>query len=111
MVFVSKDMEEKLLNKKDFINEVAKRCMVTPYVVDEIFNISSGVAVEELLKGNQVEIPKMGKFTLKERASTSYKGLFGKDDCIVKGYVYPHFQVSNSIKLKIKNGSRNIKTI
>lgn len=27
MVFISKDMEEQLLNKNHFINEVAKRCM------------------------------------------------------------------------------------
>ena len=50
------------MNKKDFTNEVAKRCMVTPYVVDEIFNVSSGVVIENLLKGEQVEIPKLGKF-------------------------------------------------
>lgn len=99
------------MNKKDFTNEVAKRCMVTPYVVDEIFNISSGVAVEELLKGNQVDIPKMGKFILKERKSTSYNGLFGKEDCTIDGYVYPHFQVANFIKTKIKNGVKSPKTI
>ena len=52
MVLILKDMEEQLLNKKDFTNEVAKRCMVTPYVVDEIFNISSGVIIENLLKNN-----------------------------------------------------------
>lgn len=111
MESVLKDVEEQLLNKKDFTNEVAKRCMVTPYVVDEIFNISSGVAVEELLKGNQVEIPKMGKFTLKERKSTTYKGLFGKEDCTIEKYVYPHFQIANFIKTKVKNGVKNPKTI
>lgn len=99
------------MNKKDFTNEVAKRCMVTPYVVDEIFNISSGVIIEELLKGNQVEISKIGKFILKKRKSTTYKGLFGKDDCTVEGYIYPHFQVANSIKTKIKNRVKYPKTI
>lgn len=99
------------MNKKDFVKEVSKRCMVTTYVVDELFNIAAGVAVEELLKGNQVEIPKMGKFTLKERKSTSYKNLFGKDNCMVNGYVYPHFQVANYIKTKIKNGVKYPKTI
>ena len=85
--------------------------MITPYVVDEVFNVSSGVAVEELLKGNQVEIPKMGKFILKERKSTAYNGLFGKENCIVDGYVYPRFQVANVIKTKIKNGGKYHKTI
>jgi len=111
MVFILKDMEGWLLNKKDFTNEVARRCMVTPYMVEEIFNISSGVVVEELLKGNQVEIHKMGKFTLKERKPTVYKGLFGKTDCTVDRYVYPQFQVANFIKTKIKNGVKYPKAI
>ena len=99
------------MNKTDFINEVARRSMVTTYVVDEIFNISSGVAIEELLKGNQVEIPKIGKFILKTRKSTSYKGLFGKSNCTVDEYVYPSFKIANNIKTKFKNGSKKPKTI
>lgn len=93
------------------MDEVSKRCMVTPYVVDEIFNISSGVAVEELLRGNQVEIPKLGKFTLKERKTTAYKKLFGKEERMIEGYAYPSFQVANLIKTKVKNGGKLPKTI
>lgn len=110
MAFISEDTEEQLLNKKDFINEVAKRSMVTPYLVDEIFRVLSDVTTEELLKGNQVEIPKMGKFTLKERKPTSYKKLFGKENCTVDGYVYPYFQVANCIKTKVKNRFKYPKT-
>lgn len=111
MVLNLKDMVVRTLNKKDFVEEVAKRCMVTTYVVDEIFNISSGITIEELLKGNQVEIPKIGKFMLKERKPTAYKGLFGKDNCTLEGYSYPHFQVANSIKTKVKKGKQSPKLI
>ena len=37
--------------------------------MDEIFNVSSGVIIENLLKGNQVEIPKLGKFILREKST------------------------------------------
>lgn len=100
-----------LLNKNDFVNEVSKRCMVTPYVVEEIFNVSSSITIEELLKGRQVEIPKMGKFVLKKRKSTSYKKLFGKDNCTIQEYTYPSFQIANFIKTKIKNGAKSPKYI
>lgn len=97
-------MEEQLLNKKDFTNEVAKRCMVTPYVVDEIFNVSSGVAIENLLKGEQVEIPQLGKFILKKKKETTYKNLYGHSEKTVGEMTYPIFQVSNNIKNRVKNG-------
>lgn len=99
------------MNKNDFVNEVSKRCMITPYVVEEIFNVSSGIAVEELLKGKQVEIPKMGKFIIKKRKTTSYKKLFGKDDYTVQEYIYPSFQIANFIKTKIKNRAKSPKYI
>lgn len=110
MIFVLKDTEERSLNKKDFINEVAKRCMVTPYVVDEIFNVSSGVIIENLLKGNQVEIPKLGKFILREKKETTYKNLYGNSEKTVGRMTYPLFQVTNNIKNRVKNGCQHKKT-
>lgn len=110
MVFISKDMEEQLLNKKDFTNEVAKRCMITPYVVDEIFNVSSGVIIENLLKGEQVEIPKIGKFILREKKETTYKNLYGNGEKTVGKMIYPLFQITNNIKNRVKNGYQYKKT-
>lgn len=109
MVFISKDMGEQLLNKNDFINEVAKRCMVSPYVVDEIFNVSSGVIIENLLKGNQVEIPKLGKFILREKKETTYKNLYGNREITIGKMTYPLFQVTNNIKNRVKNGHQQKK--
>ena len=109
MAFILKDMGEQLLNKNDFINEVAKRCMVTPYVVDEIFNVSSGVIIENLLKGNQVEIPKLGKFILREKKETTYKNLYGNSEKTIGKMTYPLFQVTNTIKNRVKNGYQHKK--
>lgn len=106
IIFILKDMEEQLLNKKDFTNEVAKRCMVTPYVVDEIFNVSSGIVIENLLKGEQVEIPSLGKFILRDKKETTYKNLYGNKEKTVGKMTYPLFQITNNIKNRVKNGSK-----
>lgn len=102
----SKDAEEVLLNKKDFISEVAKRCMITPYVVEEIYNVSSGLVAETLIKGEQIEIPKMGKFVLKEKKETTYKNLYGGESKTVGKTVYPLFQVASWLKTRVKNGHK-----
>ena len=92
------------MNKKSFVEEVSKRCMITTYVLDEIFNVSSGVIIENLLKGEQVEVPQLGKFVLKEKKETTYKNLYGNNEKIVGKMVYPLFQITNNIKNRVKNG-------
>lgn len=78
--------------------------MITTYVLDEIFNVSSGVIIENLLKGEQVEVPQLGKFVLKEKKETTYKNLYGNNEKIVGKMVYPLFQITNNIKNRVKNG-------
>ena len=98
------------MNKKDFVNEVAGRCMLTPYVVDEVFNISFGVIAENLLKGEQVEVPKLGKFVLREKSATTYTNLFGGKSKTIDKTIYPLFQIATGLKNKVKNGQHNIRT-
>lgn len=92
------------MNKNDFINEVARRCTVAPYVVDEIFNASSGIVVENLLKGTNVDLPGLGKFVLKERKEATYKNLYGSNEKTIGKIIYPLFQVTGQIKKRVKNG-------
>lgn len=92
------------MNKTDFSNEVARRCMVTSYVVDEIYNVSSGLVAEKMIAGEQVELPKFGKFTFKKRKGTIYKNLYGGKDKIVDETVHPTFTMSPALKNRIKNG-------
>lgn len=83
---------------------------MTPYAVDEIFNVASGVIIENLLKGEQVEIPKLGRFVLREKKETTYKNLYGSHKKTVGSMTYPLFQVANSIKNRVKNGYQSKKT-
>lgn len=110
MEYPLKDMEEILLNKKEFIEEVAKRSMLTPYVIEEIYNVSSGLIVEKLIARESVEIAHIGKFNLKEKGETTYKNLFGEKEKTIPKTIYPIFHVNNNIKNRIKN-SYNVKRI
>lgn len=94
------------MTKKEFVEEVAKRCMLTPYVVEEMFNVSFGIIGEYLLKGQKVDIPKLGSFSTRERKDTEYQNLFGKGQQFVEGYKYPAFQISAGLKNRIKNGNK-----
>lgn len=94
------------MTKKDFTDEVAKRCMVTPYVVEEIYNVSSGLIAETLIRGEQVEVPKLGKFVLKEKKETTYKNLYGGENVTVGKTFYPLFQVATWLKTRVKNGHK-----
>lgn len=98
------DMEEIQLNKKEFINEVAKRCMVTDYIINEIYNISSELIAEKLISGEEIELPKLGRFHLTTRKATIYKNLFGKKERIIETTTYPIFKICNSLKTRVKNG-------
>ena len=102
----SSNMGVIILNKKEFIEEVSKRCMLTSYVVEEVFNVSFGVVCEYLLKGQKVDIPKFGSFSTRERKDTEYKNLFGKGSKTVDGYQYPAFQIAAGLKNKIKNSNK-----
>ncbi len=99
------------MNKKEFINEVAKRSMVTDYMVNEIYNISSELVAEKLISDEEVEIPKLGRFRLSTRKATIYKNLFGKKEKTVAMTTYPIFKICNSLKMRVKNGHKYDKSI
>lgn len=84
------------MNKKEFIEEVARRCMVKKYVIEEIYNVSSGVIAEKLIAGDSVELPNMGKFEIRKMHSKNF--VFSKHDLCI----YPGFKVSTSLKNRIK---------
>ena len=106
MVLNLNNMEVVTLNKKEFVEEVSKRCMLTSYVVEEVFNVSFGVIGETLLKGQKVDVPKLGSFSVRERKDIEYQNLFGKGQQVVEGYQYPAFQISAGLKNRIKNGNK-----
>lgn len=91
------------MNKKEFVEEVAKRCMLTKYVVDEIYNVSSGLVAEKLILGEPVELPNMGKFEIREKNA---KNLISVKDGVC---FYPSFKIGNMLKNRVKNGHKYAK--
>ena len=43
-------MEAMRLNKKEFIEEISKRCQMTTYAVEELYTVSSGLVAERLIE-------------------------------------------------------------
>ncbi len=103
-------MEEASVNKVEFINEVANRCTLTSYHVEEVFHVSFELIIEQLIHGEQVDIPKWGRFSLKKKKATTYKNLFGEAEKSVNECVYPIFQIANGLKTRVKNGHKYKKT-
>lgn len=104
MEYFLRDVEEKLLNKKDFIEEVSHRSMLTKYVIAEIYNLSYGIIAEKLISGEAVELPNLGKFEIREKKA---KNLIATPDGTC---VYPAFKIGNALKNRIKNGHKYKKT-
>ena len=105
-----KDLEEILLNKNEFINEVAKRCNVPSYIIVESFNVISNVVAERLISGETVEFPKIGRFYMVKRKEMTGKNLFGKSEKELNPCTYPSFKIFKSLKNRVKNGYRYSKS-
>lgn len=101
-----KDMEEIILNKKEFINEIAKRCNISTYVIEEHFNVMAEIIAEKLIVGENVEIPKLGKFHMVKRKELIGKNLFGECEKQLEACTYPSFKIFKPLKTRIKNGHR-----
>lgn len=100
MGYISKDMEGMSLNKKEFIEEVADRSMLTKYVVDEIYNISYGIIAEKLISGESIELPNLGRFEVRKKNA---KNLISVNDGFC---AYPAFKIGNALKNRVKNGHK-----
>ncbi len=96
-----KDMEEIILNKKEFINEIAKRTGKSKYDVAEIYHVTYELITEKLIHKECVEIPRIGRFTMVEKNA---KGLlYGNKKNMEKKCLYPSFKINECLKKRIKN--------
>lgn len=86
------------MNKKQFIKELSKRTGLSEYTIDEIYNVSSELTIETLILGEEVELPKIGKFNINRKNATNLFGDFNKKTC-----TYPTFKMNNRIKERVKN--------
>ena len=96
------------MNKKEFTQEVARRSMLTEYVIDELFNISSQLSAEILMRGETVEIPKFGRIVIRKRNGKNLRT--GTSDEVMSSLcMYPAFDLAKSFKNRVKNGIKSVK--
>lgn len=91
------------MTKNEFISEVAKRSGLSDYAVEEIFNVSANLIIEKMIQHENVIVPKMGTFSIQNKNA---KNLFGSSSNESKVCLYPTFKICNSIKTRVKNGSK-----
>lgn len=94
------------MNKIDFINEVAKRTMISNYAIEEIYNVSFELAIEMLISGEDVEIPKLGVFKLTTRKEREGQNLFNSQNKTLAQCTYPTFKISALFKNRVKNAMK-----
>lgn len=91
-----------ILTKDEFISELASRSMFSQYAVKELFNLSSEIVVDTVIKGENVELPFLGGFSLSKRKMSVYKNLFGEKEKLINSTTYPTFKISTTLKSRIK---------
>lgn len=94
------------MNKNEFIREVARRCGITTYAVEEMYSASANLIVEKLIADEAVEIPKFGAFQLHAKNA---RNLFGQEATAEKECIYPVFKFNHAIKTRVKNGHKYMK--
>lgn len=94
------DVEEMLLTKNEFVNEVAKRTGLNKYIINEIYSVTYELIVEKLIHNEVIELPKLGTFCL---AKKNAKGLLcGNQRNMEKKCIYPLFKINDSLKKRVK---------
>lgn len=93
------------MNKKDFMKEASKRTGISTYAIDEIYHVTYELIVENLIRKETVELPRIGTFSLAEKNA---KGLLcGEQKNIERKCVYPLFKINDSLKKRVKNRSND----
>ena len=101
-------MEAMCLNKKEFIKEISKRCRMTTYAVEELYTVSASLVAECLIAGEDVELPRLGTFLLKEKHARHL--ISGQNARTESLCIYPAFQIAYGLKTRVKNGCKYPKT-
>lgn len=85
-----------------FTHEISARCGLSEYMVTEITNAMSNYISERLISGEAVEIPRVGTFKTTSRKKMTGTNLIGCGQKELEACTYPIFQVSSTIKSKLK---------
>lgn len=68
-------VKKEYLKQKELLKEVGTRSELKPSKVEEVYQHTSDVINEEILKGHKVELPHIGKFTPNWKAASKRQGI------------------------------------
>ena len=86
------------LGKKDFIDEMAKRCEITKVDSTDMYEDVFGVLYDLLCEGNDVAIPDIGKFEIKERGERVGRNPATGESVVIPAKKAPAFKASKNLK-------------
>ena len=86
------------LSKKNFIDEMAKRCEITKVDATEMYEDVFGVLHDLLCEGNDVAIPDIGKFEIKERGERTGRNPNTGESITIPAKKAPAFKASKNLK-------------
>ena len=87
-----------ILDKKDFINEMANRCQITKVEAREQYEAVFGVLIDLLSKNNTVLITGLGKFEIKERQERKGRNPATGENILIPSKKVLSFKVSKTLK-------------
>lgn len=91
------------LGKKDFIKEMADRCEITQVEATNEYEDVFGVLHDLLMEGNDVSIPDLGKFEIKERAERNGRNPATGQSIVIPAKKGVSFKVSKVLKGIVAN--------
>lgn len=86
------------LSKKDFIDEMAKRCEITKVDATEMYEDVFSVLHDLLCEGNDVAIPNIGKFEIKERGERVGRNPATGESVVIPAKKALAFKASKNLK-------------
>ena len=95
------------MTKAEFIKELSKRTDLHPDILRCIFDNMSIIITENIVNGESVDIPKIGRFSLtKQKSRYGYDVSTGQHN-ILKECMYPICKISPSFKKRVKDFKNN----
>lgn len=96
------------MTKAEFTNELSKRTKMHPDVLKYVLDNVAQIIIENICNGENVELPKIGRFSLKTRKSSYGYDIKSRERKMKNEYKYPTCKLSPSFKSRIQNFLSNL---
>lgn len=91
------------MNRSDLVNRVAKRTGLTAGVVRNVLAAIGDVAVEELVEGGTIPVPRVGRISATWRAATVIRSVSSARRMFVDGRYVARFKPSSDLREALAN--------